>query len=259
MVGLVQRLGRGAVWPVQTVGDGRDEGLEAPAASDALVTAEHEDLQTVNLNRLLIEVNQFLRLWFSGENSGTGLDTLADWLWLPSLCLWWHFKLLWLFNCHLWWLRQFLRSEIIKTLLSHSTVITNLISYLKISILSILVGLRSGIGARRRFFGGSFGFGFWYFWYFELTNFAGYFGPNGFFSSPVGFFVKTPLMATGFLLKGSLLYLQSIGLDIFLNNIPECYLGSGCSCLLWPMVGLDHGHREILGREMPTPPLSFPL
>ena len=36
---------------------------------------------------------------------------------------------------------------------------------------------------------------------------AGYFGPNGFFSSPVGFLVKTALVGC-FLVKVSLLYLE---------------------------------------------------
>ena len=66
---------------------------------------------------------------------------------------------------------------------------------LRISILSMLVGLRSGIGASLTFFTGTCFF--WggltsllYFWYLGLIFFAGYFGPNGFFSRPVGFFLK---------------------------------------------------------------------
>ena len=145
MVGLVQRLGRGAVWPVQTVGDGRDEGLEAPAASDALVTAEHEDLQTVNLYRLLVEVDDFALLRFGGRwsHSGACLRNLADgcpWFldWLSSLCLRRNFKSLWLFPRQFsWLLGQFLRSE---TMEYNSEIsLPTPPAHLKISILSILL------------------------------------------------------------------------------------------------------------------------
>ena len=158
---FVQRLQGSAVWIVKTIGYGwRQERFEAP---DTLVTPEHEDLQPVNLYRLLVEVDDFALLRFGGSwsHSGVCLYNLADgfpWLldWLSSLCLRRNFKSLWLFHRQFrWLLGQFLRSE---TMEYYSEIsLPTPAAHLKISILSILVGLRSGIGARRTFFPPSFG------------------------------------------------------------------------------------------------------
>ena len=64
------------------------------------------------------------------------------------------------------------------------------------SILSMLVGLRSGMGARRTCLLLTGVFGGWagallYLTYFGFTFFGGNFGPKGFFSSPVGFLRST--------------------------------------------------------------------